>query len=57
MHIHEQRMVQSGAMMQEMAQCVNALTNENNQKKQIIESLAMECKAQTEVLLRHQMGQ
>ena len=57
MQVHEQHIVQSGAVTQEMAQCINALIQENQDKAMRIDSLTRESQAQTEVLLRHQMGQ
>ena len=57
MQIHEQHIVQSGAFTQEMAQFVNALIRENEQKSMRIEVLARECQAHAEVLGQHQLGQ
>ena len=57
MNIHEQHMVQSGAITQEMAQYINALIQENQQKSLYIGSLVKEYQAQAEVIRQHQMGQ
>ena len=57
LHVHEQRIVQSGAVTQEMAQYMNALIQENQQKSLKIASPMREYQAQTEVLRQNQMGQ
>lgn len=57
MHVHEQHMVQSGAITQEMAQYINALVKENEQKSLYIGSLIKEYQAQAEVLRQHHLGQ
>ena len=57
MQVHEQYIVRSGVVTQEMAQYVNALIKENEQKNMRIESLARECQAQAEVLRQHHVGQ
>ena len=56
LQIHEQHIVQSGAITQEMAQYMNALIQENQQKSASIASLVNEYQAQTEVLRQHQLG-
>ena len=48
MQVHEQHIVQSGAVTQEMAQYINALIQENEQKSLRIASLMKEYQAQTE---------
>ena len=57
MQVHEQHIVQSGTMTQEMAQYINALVQDNEQKSLLIGSLMRECQAQTEVLRQHHLGQ
>ena len=56
MQVHEQHIVHSGAVTQEMAQYINALIQENQQKSASIASLVNEYQAQTEVLRQHQLG-
>ena len=57
MQVHEQHIVRSGTMTQEMAQYINALVQDNEQKSMLIGSLMRECQAQTEVLRQHHLGQ
>ena len=57
MQVHEQHIVRSGTMTQEMAQYINALVQDNEQKSLLIGSLMKECQAQTEVLRQHHLGQ
>ena len=45
LHVHEQHIVQSGAVTQEMAQFMNALIQENQQKSLRIASLTRESQA------------
>ena len=44
-------------MTQEMAQYINALVQDNEQKSLLIGSLMRECQVQTEVILQHHLGQ
>ena len=57
MQVHERHIVQSGTITQEMAQYINALVQENEQKNLRIASLTKEYQAQADVLRQHQMGQ
>ena len=57
MQVHEQHIVRSGTVTQEMAQYINALVQDNEQKRMLIGSLMRECQAQTEVLRQHHLGQ
>ena len=56
MQVHEQYIVRSGVVTQEMAQYVNALIGEN-EKSMRIASLVKEYQVQSEVLRQQQMGQ
>ena len=57
MQVHEQHIVVSGVVTQEMAQYVNALIRENEKKSMQIESLVKEFQVQSEILRQHQEGQ
>ena len=50
MQVNEQHVVQSGAVTQEMAQYINALLQDNQNKNMRIESLMKETQAQAEIL-------
>ena len=54
---HEEHIARSGAASQEMAQYINALVQENEQKSLWIGSLVREAEAQTQVLRQHHLGQ
>ena len=54
---HEQHILTNGVASQEMAQYVNALALDNENKKQWITSLMKESQAQAEVLRQHHLGQ
>ena len=56
MQVYEQHIVRSGAATQEMAQYINALIKENEQKSLLIGSLMKEYQAQAEVLRQHHIG-
>ena len=53
MQVHERHIVQSGTITQEMAQYINALVQENEQKNLRIASLTKEYQAQADVLRQH----
>ena len=53
---HEERIVKTGAASQEMAQRINALIKENENKTVWIRSLMRESQEQTQVLRQHQLG-
>ena len=57
MQVHEQYIVRSGVVTREMAQYVNALIRENEQKSMRIESLVKEYQVQSDVLRQQQEGQ
>ena len=57
MQVHEQYIVRSGVVTQEMAQYVNALIRENEEKSLRIASLAKEYQVQSEVLRQQHEGQ
>ena len=57
MQVHEQYIVRSGVRTHEMAQFVNALIRENEQKSMRIEVLAREYQAHAEVIRQQQVGQ
>ena len=54
---HEQHILTNGVASQEMAQYVNALALDNENKKQWFTSLMKESQAQAEVLRQHHLGQ
>ena len=53
---HEEYIAKTGAASQEMAQCINALTKENENKTAWISSLMRETREQTQVLRQHHLG-
>ena len=53
---HEEYMVKTGAASQDMAQCINALVQENANQTVWISSLMRETREQTQVLQRHEVG-
>ena len=53
---HEEHIVKTGAATQEMAQYINALIKENENKTVWISSLMRESQEQTQVLRQHQLG-
>ena len=53
---HEEYMVRTGAATQDMAQCINALVQENANQTVWISSLVRETQEQTQVLQRHEVG-
>ena len=57
MQVHEQYIVRSCVVTQEMAQYVNALIKDNEEKSMRIANLVREFQAQSEVLRQQQMGQ
>ena len=57
MQVHEQYIMRSGVVTQEMAHFVNALVQDNQNKSMRIEVLAKEYKAHAEVLRQQQVGQ
>ena len=57
MQIHEQYIVRSGVIIQEMEQFINALVQDNQNKNVRIENLTTEYQVHAEILRQHQMGQ
>ena len=57
MQVHEQHIVQSGVITQEMAQYINAHIKENEQANLRIGSLTRDSQTQTQVLRQHHLGQ
>ena len=57
MQVHEQYIVRSGVVTQEMAQYVNALIREKEQKRTRIASVGKEYQVQSDVLRQQQEGQ
>ena len=53
---HEEHIVKTGAATKEMAQRINALIKENENKTVWISSLMRESQEQTHILLQHQLG-
>ena len=54
---HEQRILTNGTASQEMAQYINAMALDNENKRQWITILMKETQAQAEVLRQHHLGQ
>ena len=57
MQVHEQHIMRSGVVTQEMAQYVNALIRDNEQKNARIEGLVKEYQVHADVLRQHHLGQ